>query len=287
MKYAFIKEHTSQYAVIRLCKALGVSPSGYYDWRDRKPSKQALERKTLLEQIEVIHTDVMENYGSKRMHVELIEDGCDVSKGRVERIMKQHNIKAKRSKRHKRTYQHREVIAPVENILDRKFSANRPDQKWVQDITFIETRQGWLYLAVVLDLYSRAIVGWSMSDRINGKLVLNALDMAITQRIPKKEVLVHSDQGSQYTASLYRNKLNDHGMICSMSRKGECHDNAVAESFFHTLKEELVYDEDFATKQDAKQAIFKYIELFYNRKRRHSFIGYKSPFEYEAMRAVA
>jgi putative transposase len=287
VKYAFIKEHESQYAVIRLCHALSVSPSGYYDWLHRPPSKQAQGRKALLSQIVSIHTEVMENYGSPRMHIELVERGHQVSKGRVARIMHKHGIKAKRSKRHKRTYEHREVIAPVENTLNREFFTHKPNKKWVQDITFIETRQGWLYLAIVLDLYSRAIIGWSMSDRINGKLVLDALDMAITQRRPDKDVLVHSDQGSQYTAINYRDKLKEHGMICSMSRKGECHDNAVAESFFHTLKEELVYDENFATKREARQAIFKYIEFFYNRKRRHSTIGYKAPFVYEEMNAAA
>ena len=287
MKYAFIKEHDSQHAVIRMCDAFSVSPSGYYDWLHRKPGKQAQERHDLLSKIVDIHNDVMENYGSPRMHVELVERGHNVSKGRVERLMRKHGIKAKRARRHKQTYEHRDVVAPVNNILNREFSTHKPNKKWVQDITFIETRQGWLYLAVVLDLYSRAIVGWSMSDRINGQLVLDALDMAITQRKPNKKVLVHSDQGSQYTALKYRDKLKEHDMICSMSRKGECHDNAVAESFFHTLKEELVYDESFTTKIEARQAIFKYIEFFYNRKRLHSTIGYKAPFVYEAMSAVA
>jgi len=155
------------------------------------------------------------------------------------------------------------------------------------DITFIPTRQGWLYLAIVLDLYSRAIVGWSMSKRINGQLVHDALDMDINQRETNKGMLVHSDQGSQYTAQSYRKKLLEHEMVCSMSRKGECHDNSVAESFFHTLKEELVYDADYKTHNEARQAIFKYIELFYNRKRRHSYLNYKAPFEYENMARAA
>lgn len=287
MRYAFIRAHITQHAVTRLCDVLNVSTSGYYDWFDRQPSRQEQERKTLLGKMIKIHHDVMENYGSPRMHIELVEQGNKVSRGRVERIMRAHNIKAKRARRHKRTIEHRDVIAPVDNILNREFSTTIPNNKWVQDITFIETRQGWLYLAIVLDLYSRAIVGWSMSDQINGKLVLNALNMAIAQRNPNKPVLVHSDQGSQYTALKYRDTLKNHGMICSMSRKGECHDNAVAESFFHTLKEELVYDENFATREEARQSIFKYIEFFYNRKRRHSYLNYKAPFEYENMKAVA
>lgn len=287
MKYAFIKDHANRYPIVRLCKTLNVSSSGYYDWYNRKPSKQALEREELLSAIKSIHTEVFENYGSPRMHFELVDRGHAASKGRTQRVMHDNDIKAKRARRHKRTYEYRDVIAPVDNILDRQFYVNEPNQKWVQDITFIETRQGWLYLAIVLDLFSRAIVGWSMSNNINGKLVLDALDMAIAQRNPEGNVLVHSDQGSQYTALKYRDKLKEHAMICSMSRKGECHDNAVAESFFHTLKEELVYDEDFATKQEARQAIFKYIELFYNRKRQHTYIGNKAPFVYEEIKAAA
>lgn len=287
MRYAFIKDHAAHYAVIRLCEVLNVSTSGYYDWRKRSPSKQEQERKVILGNIIKIHAEVMENYGSPRMHIELVEQGNHVSRGRVERIMRAHNIKAKRARRHRRTREQREVIAPVANILNRDFSAPKENKKWVQDITFIETREGWLYLAIVLDLYSRAIVGWSMSRKIDGKLVLNALNMAIAQRQPDESVLVHSDQGSQYTAYKYRDKLSEHDMICSMSRKGECHDNAVAESFFHTLKEECVYDENFITRQEARQSIFKYIEFFYNRKRRHSYIDYKAPFEYEKMKAVA
>ena len=287
MRYAFIKTQTSHYAVTRLCDVLKVSTSGYYDWYNRKPSKQAQERKTLLSKMRNIHQEVMENYGSPRMHIELVEQGNNVSLGRVERIMRTYNIKAKRARRHKRTIEHREDIAPVDNILNREFSTTKPNKKWVQDITFIETRQGWLYLAVVLDLYSRAIIGWSMSEKINGQLVLDALNMAIKQRVPNESVLVHSDQGSQYTAFKYRETLKNNGMVCSMSRKGECHDNAVAESFFHTLKEECVYDENFTTRNEARQSIFKYIEFFYNRKRRHSYLNYKAPFVFENMKAVA
>lgn len=287
MKYAFIKDNERFFAITRLCDVLDVSASGYYDWLQRSPSRQENERKELLAHITRIHHEVKERYGSPRMHVELREQGHEVSKGRVERLMRAHNIKAKRSRRHKRTIEHRDAVAPVDNILNREFSTTQPNNKWVQDITFVETRQGWLYLAVVLDLYSRAIVGWSMSDKINGKLVLDALNMAIKQRNPSTSVLVHSDQGSQYTAFKYRDTLEKHGMVCSMSRKGECHDNAVAESFFHTLKEECVYDENFTTRNEARQSIFKYIEFFYNRKRRHSYLNYKAPFEYEDMQAVA
>jgi len=287
VKYAFIKLNETSHAITRLCDALDVSRSGYYNWLERPHSQQAQERRKLLTHITTIHHEVKQRYGSPRMHLELVERGHQVSKGRVERIMHTYDIKASRSRRHKRTIAHRGVVAPVDNILDRQFRARQPNTKWVQDITFIETRQGWLYLAIVLDLYSRAIIGWSMSDKINGKLVLDALNMAIEQRQPTKPVLVHSDQGSQYTAVKYRAMLDEYGMVCSMSRKGECHDNAVAESFFHTLKEELVYDKDFATRQEARQSIFKYIEFFYNRKRQHSYIDNKAPFVFEEMMAVA
>ena len=216
------------------------------------------------------------------MHATLLLQGEQLSKGRVERLMRKHNIVALRTRRHRNIYKQREQQLGADNILARAFKADAPNEKWVSDITFIPTREGYLYLATVLDLYSRAIVGWAMSERINGQLVLDALDMAITHRGKPKEVLVHSDQGSQYTADAYREKLNDHSMVRSMSRKGECHDNAVAESFFHTLKDELVYNEDYVSRHEAKQSIFKYIELYYNRQRLHSYLNYKAPLEYEA-----
>ena len=201
--------------------------------------------------------------------------------------MKAHDIKAQRTRRHKRVYIQREQQQAAENILARQFSASKPNQKWVSDITFIPTREGYLYLAIVLDLYSRAVIGWSMSDRINGQLVIDAITMAILHRGEPESVLVHSDQGSQYTAQAYRELLVTYNMQCSMSRKGECHDNAVAESFFHTLKEELVTDADFRARQQARQSIFKYIEMYYNRQRLHSTLGYRAPLTYEAMHGVA
>ncbi len=247
---------------------------------------RARENSHLLVKIESLHAKHKQRYGSPRMHAALLKQGLQVSKGRVERLMKKNNIAAVRSKRHKRVYIQREQQKSSPNILARKFSANQPNEKWVSDITFIPTQQGYLYLATVLDLYSRAIVGWSMSERINGQLVLDALDMAIQHRGAPQGVLVHSDQGSQYTAQAYRNKLKLNSMICSMSRKGECHDNAVMESFFHTLKDELVYEKSYKTKDEAKQSIFKYIELYYNRQRLHSTLGYEAPLEYERMNAA-
>lgn len=287
MKYTFIQEQAMNYPIQTLCRVLGASTSGYYDWRDRPKSAQAVSNRELLSEIQAIHIQSKQTYGSPRIHAELKEQGRRVGQKRVARLMGLNGIVAQRSKRHRRTYTHREPQVAEQNHLDRDFTATGPNQKWVSDITFIPTRQGWLYLAIVLDLYSRAIVGWSMSKRINGQLVHDALDMAICQRETNEGMLVHSDQGSQYTAQSYREKLKAYGMICSMSRKGECHDNAVAESFFHTLKEELVYDANYKTHNEARQAIFKYIELFYNRKRLHSYLNYKAPYEYEKMASAA
>ncbi len=220
------------------------------------------------------------------MHAALSKQGIKVSRGRIERLVKKHEIAAKRSKHHKRVYVQRELQKASFNVLNREFTAMKPNEKWVSNITFIPTQKGYLYLAGVLDLYSRAIVGWAMSERINGQLVFDALDMAIQHRGSPEDVLVLSDQGSQYTAETYRNKLKSHELICSMSRKGECHDNAVMESFFHTLKDELVYEKRYKTKDEARQSIFKYIELYYNRQRLHSILGYEAPLEYERINAA-
>lgn len=287
MKYAFIKDEQQHHSVQRLCRILNVSRSGYYDWLDRQPSPRALANQALLGKLKTLYQQHKGRYGSPRIHAALLQQGEKVSRGRVERLMKQYNIKAQRSKRHKRVYFQREQQQAAPNVLSRQFTANQPNQKWVSDITFVPTREGYIYLAIVLDLYSRAVIGWSMSHRINGQLVIDALNMAIVHRGDPVNVLVHSDQGSQYTAQIYREILAAKKMICSMSRKGECHDNAVAESFFHTLKEELVTDADFRTKQQARQEIFKYIEMYYNRVRLHSTLGYTAPLHYESMSEVA
>jgi putative transposase len=287
VKYAFIQSHQQHHAAQRLCEILGVSTSGYYDWLNRKASQREQANIALLHKIRAIHRKSLERYGSPRIHKTLQQQGVHVAKGRVERLMRINDIKARRSRRHRRVYEHREPVSVASNILNRAFTATQPNRKWVSDITFVPTRQGYLYLAIVLDLYSRAIVGWSMSARINGQLVLDALEMAIEQRGMPRNVLVHSDQGSQYTAGLYQQMLAKYSMQCSMSRKGNCHDNAVAESFFHTLKEELVTDADYKTRSEARQSIFKYIELFYNRSRLHSTIDYQAPLVYEKMQEVA
>ncbi|MDH5179896.1 MAG: IS3 family transposase [Gammaproteobacteria bacterium] len=287
MKYAFIKDEQPHHTVQRLCDVLNVSRSGYYDWLGRRPSCRTQANQRLLGKLKVLYQHHKGRYGSPRLHAALVQQGEKVSRGRVERLMNRHDIKATRSKRHKRVYFQREQQQAAPNVLSRQFTANQPNQKWVSDITFVPTREGYLYLAMVLDLYSRAVIGWSMSHRINGQLVMDALNMAILHRGEPIGVLVHSDQGSQYTAQVYRERLVQNGMVCSMSRKGECHDNAVAESFFHTLKEELITDADFKTRHQARQAIFKYIEMYYNRVRLHSALGYMAPLHYELMNEVA
>ena len=287
MKYVFIKEQHSHYPVQRLCAVMGVSRSGYYDWFTRKPSQWDRANTVLLQQIKVIHARSRQRYGSPRVHAQLHHEGVRTGVNRVARLMRLHDIKAQRARRHRRITMHREPQLTSANHLNRVFEARASNQKWVSDITFIPTRQGYVYLAMVLDLYSRAIIGWAMSHRINGQLVLDALTMAISQRGEPEQVLVHSDQGSQYTAFAYQQLLNEHKLIGSMSRKGNCHDNAVAESFFHTLKEELIHDADYKTRNEAKQSIFKYIELFYNRTRLHSTLNYQPPLVYERMQTGA
>ena len=220
------------------------------------------------------------------MHAELNATGAGVSLGRVERLMRVNGLQAKQGRKNQQRQQHKNANAPADNFLDRQFSADAVNKKWVSDITFIETREGFLYLAVILDLFSRAVIGWSMSQKIDEQLIQGALSMAVDRRRIGLGLLLHSDQGSQYKAKGYQQRMRDLGIICSMSRKGECHDNAVAESFFHSLKTELICDDVYASRAKARQEIFKYIEIFYNRKRRHSTLGYQAPYVYEMMHAA-
>jgi putative transposase len=283
VKYAFIKGHAHQHTIKLLCKTLMVSRSGYYSWLHKEPSAKQLQNRVLVREIAEIHGDTLNVYGSPRMHVELRSSGHVVSLGRVERLMRSNALGAKQGRKNQQKKKHRNADAPAENILDRQFSADAMNSKWVSDITFIETREGFLYLAIILDLFSRAIVGWSMSDKIDEQLVQSALSMAIERRKIASGLLLHSDQGSQYKAKGYQQRLADLGIVCSMSRKGQCHDNAVAESFFHTLKTELVCNHIYKSRNIARQAIFKYVEIFYNRRRRHSALNYQSPYSYEML----
>lgn len=281
MKYAFIQTQSTYHAVQRLCGVLKVSTSGYYAWRDRPLSPTAKANRRLVTQIRCYHQASRCTYGSPRIQRDLIADGEVVSRQRVARLMRAEGIQSKMAKRFVITTHSKSTTAPSPDRLQRQFRTQMTNQAWVSDTTFIRTRQGWMYLAVVLDLFSRQVVGWSMSDRNDTKLVADALMMAIWRRGDLQEVIVHSDQGSTYASGSYQQLLKENGMRCSMSRKGECHDNAVAESFFGTLKTELVDDADYRTRQEARQSLFEYIEVFYNRQRRHSYLGYLSPVDYE------
>lgn len=282
MKYAFIRANSRQYKISRLCRALEVSPSGYYDWQDRPESDRAKRNHRLVTKIKLFHQASREIYGSPRIHKDLLDAGEPVGVNRVAKLMNRHGIQSKMTKKFVITTDSKNTMQPAPDRLKRQFAVEMPDKAWVSDTTFIATRQGWLYLAVVLDLYSRQVLGWAMGDRNNAKLVQDALTMAVWRRGKVDSVIIHSDQGSTYASSDYQQLLKDNALVCSMSRKGECLDNAVAESFFGTLKTELVDHEDYRCKEEAKKSLFEYIEIFYNRRRRHSYLGYVSPVEYEA-----
>ena len=265
-----------------MCRVLEVSPAGYYAWRSRPESSRSVANRELLANIKRVHRDSHGRYGSPRIHAELRTKGHGASRGRIERQMRYHGIRAimVKPKRCRTTDSgHGFPIAP--NLLDRKFSAAARNQIWLADITYIETGQGWLYLAAVIDLYSRRIVGWAMADHLRAELPLAALRMAIKQQRPGAGLIHHSDRGVQYASAEYRQILQAAGFRASMSRRADCYDNAPMESFFHTLKTELVHHRQFETRNQAERDIFAYIEGFYNQTRRHSAIGYISPIEME------
>ena len=269
-----------------MCAVLDVSSSGYYDWRDRPESPRTQRNAQLVRLIKHHHGASRETYGSPRIYQDLVASGESVGLNRVSRLMRTHGIRSKMAKKFVITTDSKHTMKPAPNLLKQQFNTSSPNQSWVTDTTFIETRKGWLYLAIVLELYSRKVIGWSMSDKNNAELVREALTMAMWHRGKVKDVIVHSDQGSTYASGSYQTLLQTKEMVCSMSRKGECLDNAVAESFFGTLKTEHVDHEDYRTHVQAKQSLFEYIEVFYNRKRRHSYLGYISPVEFEK-RAVS
>ena len=281
MKFEFIDAQKAHFPIEFLCTQLGISRSGYSAWKERPESKREQADRELAEQVVAVHQHSRGTYGSPRVHAELRARGRKVSRKRVARLMSQQGLAARRRRRFVRTTDSRHGKPVAENLLNRDFSPQQPDCSWVTDITYIWTRQGWLYLAVILDLYSRRVVGWAMSERIDRHLALNALDMALQGRQPPHGLLHPSDRGSQYASEDSQQLLEARGIQCSMSRKGNCWDNAVAESFFSSLKMERVYEADFATHEQARAAIFEYIEVFYNRKRRHSSLGYVSPVDFE------
>jgi putative transposase len=282
MTYRFIDQHKDRWPVRLLCQTLEVSPAGYYAWRQRPRSRQQQRRDTLVVQMRTIHAEVQARYGSPRIHKELVARGHDCCVNTVAKLMRDNQIRAKTARRFRvRTTDSDHDLAVADNLLDRQFNPSAANEAWVADITYIATREGWLYLAAVEDLYSRMVVGWSMADHIESRLVVDALEMAVQRRLPDERLLAHSDRGSQYASEHYQRLLEQHGITCSMSRRADCWDNAPMESFFASLKKELIHDANFATRAEARAAIFEYIEVFYNVQRRHSSLGYVSPAEYE------
>jgi len=265
-----------------MCRALGVSRAGYYAWRSRRPSTAEVRREELTEQITTIHAQVKGRYGSPRVHAELLARGHECCVNFVAKLMRRAGIAAKTKRRFKQTTDSNHSMPVAENVLGRQFDPEEPNASWCADITYIPTREGWLYLAVVEDLFSRMVVGWSMSETMTSRLAVGALEMALARRSLRGSSLVaHSDRGSQYASEHYQRRLLDERITCSMSRRGDCWDNAPAESLFASLKKELVHHEDYATRDQARASIFEYIEAFYNRARRHSSLGYVAPAEYE------
>lgn len=288
MKYQFVADHRDQYPVKLMCQVLEVARSGYYAWRNRPLSARKMADRLLLRQIKAIFAQSRETYGSQRIQAELAEQGIRCGRKRVARLMRTDGLRPKTVRRFRVvTTDSNHTLAIAPNRLNQEFTADQGDKIWLTDITYVPTAQGWLYLAVVLDLYSRRIVGWAMRDSLHRQLVIEALQMAITARKPTPGLLHHSDRGSQYASDDYQALLTQADMVGSMSRKGNCYDNAPLESFFGTLKNELVFHQQYATRAQARLDIFEYIEVFYNRVRRHSALGYKSPINFEALSLAA
>ena len=283
MKFAFIQSDLGLYPVTLACTVLQVSRAGYYAWRRRPPSARARRREDLAGKVRRVHEEHRRVYGSPRVCAVLQAQGEPVCENTVARLMQEQQIRAKTKKKFvPRTTDSHHASPVAENLLDRHFAAAKPNQKWVADITYIPTDEGWLYLAGVLDLYSRKVVGWSMADHMQTQLVSDALSMALARRQPAEGLLHHSDRGVQYASDDYQHLLGTRGVMVSMSGKGNCWDNACAESFWATLKTELVHQEHYGTREQARQSIFEYIEVFYNRQRLHSSLGYVSPEAFEA-----
>lgn len=281
MRYQFVLDNEGQYAVRPLCRVMEVAPSGFYAWRTRPQSARESANEALVKQIESVSVMSRGRYGSPRVYQQLRAEGACCGLNRVARLMRRHGIKARRRRRFKKTTDSRHGLPIPPNLLDRRFEVFERDRRWASDITYIWTAEGWLYLAVVMDLYNRKIVGWAMQSTLEQPLVNQALAMALASRRPAPGLLHHSDRGSQYASGEYQQLLDQQGIERSMSRKGNCWDNAPVESFFSTLKQELVDDRRYQTRYEARSEIFEYIEVWYNRRRLHSTLGYLSPDEFE------
>lgn len=265
-----------------MCEVLGVSPSAYYEWEREQQSQHARRDSELLELIRALFAQFRGRYGAPRIHGELAKAGVNVSRKRVARLMREAGIRAKGARKYKATTDSRHTLPVAPNLLEQQFTVEARNEVWVSDITYLWTRQGWMYLAVIIDLFSRRVVGWSLGDRMTADLVCSALDRAVEERKPGPGLIFHSDRGSQYASRPFRRRLWRYRMVQSMSRKGNCWDNAVAESFFATLKKELVRDYVFESRAAARSAVFEYIEVFYNRQRAHSLLNYATPTSFEA-----
>ncbi len=283
MRFQFIKDHRDEFPVVRMHEMLGVSRSGYYAWRKRPVSAREMANRELYKKIEVVYNESHKTYGSPRIYHALEKQDVACSENRVARLMRLRGLRAKQTKRYKTTTKRNKSHPVAPNLLQRDFVAEQPNQKWLTDITYIPTQEGWLYLAAVLDLYSRRIVGWAMSGRMTSDLTRDALKMAIRQRQPGADLIHHSDQGSQYTAGEYQQLLKDWDIQVSMNGVGTWYDNAPMESFFGSLKSEWVHHRVYCTRDEARSDIFYYIEAFYNRRRLHSSLDYLSPEAYEQL----
>ena len=281
MKYAFIRDHREQFDVALMCGLLGVSKSGFYAWLGRDHNGRAAKKLAIVRKIEALHLGSRKVYGSPRIFRALKALGTSVAKATVERLMREFGIKAKTVRRFRATTYSKHSLPIAENIVARVFDRGAPNRVWASDITYLWTDEGWLYLAIVIDCHSRKIVGWAIDKTMTTELVETALNRAIARQNPGPGVIHHSDRGVQYASRSFQSLLKKNGITPSMSRKGNCWDNAVAESFFRSLKVEFVYHERFVTRGEAKSAVFEWIEVFYNRQRLHSGLGYQSPECYE------
>jgi putative transposase len=281
VKYAWIRQHAGEFTVETMCRFMKVSRSAYYAWLQRPETAGEKEDAELTELIKTAFAKSRSTYGTRRLKVALFQRKRIVSRRRIARLMREAELTCKTKRKFKATTNSKHNLPVADNVLDRQFKVMQPNQVYAGDITYIETQEGWLYLAVVIDLCSRQVVGWSMAEHMRTKLVNDALLMALWKRKPDKGLLWHTDRGSQYASESHRALLKQHGIRQSMSRKGNCWDNSVSESFFHTLKTELIHQQTYQTRDQAKQAIFEYIEVFYNRERLHSANGYMSPVDYE------
>lgn len=284
MKYQFMKDNSTTFPVKKMAGVLNVSRSSYYSWLTREPSSHELRDKELLTEIRIIFEKKRKLYGSPRIYKEMHTTDYSCSRSRIARLMRDNKLVARQKKRFKATTDSSHDYPVSPNLVNRNFSVDFINQCWVSDITYIDTMEGWLYLCTIIDLFSRRVVGWSIASHLRAELATDALDMAVLHRNPPRGLVFHSDRGIQYASTAFREKLESYHMIQSMSRKGNCWDNAPAESFFSTLKMEEVYHKKYRTRDEARQSLFEYIEVFYNRQRSHSFLDYISPATYEELR---